>query len=651
MGKNLSVVRSLGRVMFGLAKKGVYSLGFPGIVLEECRTEAVYGDEGRTCGDFDWKPVGEEVSSGDVVTLSCVNKLGTWRLSIAVDAGSAFDGVAVRLEGNLIRRVKRLALRPLCCGKLKADHVLEHGRRMGGCNSILTESLRAEQPFKSSFQHVITRDGVSLQFSHRLMQKDLSYISGTAAKGKVRKLVVETELGDRDAGEVAAEALTVRLSGDGFALMRGWADENVEVVKEPKLVKPGWNSWDYYRWTITEDEVLENAEFIAADPVLSKHIKRIIVDDGWQYCYGEWDANSLFPSGMKSLAGKIKKLGFEPGLWFAPTIIEPHCRIAQTDSWMLAKGVSGLPCLAFSCMKRFGFVLDPTVKEVREWIFKLFERYTKMGFQYFKLDFLGATLRAPYFADPSVRKGEIIRMIVEPARRAAGKKAEILGCNYNFEAGNACVDAVRVSADIAANWHAVKGNVFSIATRFWSNGTFWINDPDFTLCRGQETSDDPDLTRLKALLVYVEPDKPDQYDCGRSLTKISTDEVRVLLSLVLMSAGAVNLSDKMTRLNTLGVELARKVVSAEVGETGIPLDLFRSERPSLWLQKLKNRKARVLLINWEDEARELVFDLAGQGFGAAAKTVDFWSGGDVAVRNGVVTASLKPHSCLMAVVG
>ena len=50
---------------------------------------------------------------------------------------------------------------------------------------------------------------------------------------------------------------------------------------------------------------MKNAEFIANDPVLKQHVKRIIVDDGWQYCYGEWEANSLFPQGMKWLAGKI----------------------------------------------------------------------------------------------------------------------------------------------------------------------------------------------------------------------------------------------------------------------------------------------------------------------------------------------------------
>ena len=82
-----------------------------------------------------------------------------------------------------------------------------------------------------------------------------------------------------------------------------YADENApegKVFEDPVC---GWNTWDYYRWTITEDEVLKNAEFIAKDPVLSKHVKRIIIDDGWQYCYGEWGMPPLPPCAIPSILG------------------------------------------------------------------------------------------------------------------------------------------------------------------------------------------------------------------------------------------------------------------------------------------------------------------------------------------------------------
>ncbi len=621
---------------------GKISISIPDFSASGIYSSLIYGLDRKECRDFKWA---KSKTDGE---YTCKNAFGTWTLSILpLKDGS----VEVEMSGKLAQSLKKLVLRPICIDSLTTEHILVHGRRMGGCKNMLTKNIKKDTDFRSSFQHLMTAKGITVQFSHRLMQKDLSYIGGTAVKGGVKNFYVESECEDCEKGKtIASEKLTIKTSKDGYALMRGWGETNIEVKKKPAEFKPGWNSWDYYRWTITEKEVLENAEFIAADPVLSKHIKRIIVDDGWQYCYGEWEANPLFPSGMKSLASDIKKLGFEPGLWFAPTIIEPHCRIAQLDSWMLATGESGLPCLAYECMRRFGFVLDPTQKKVQDWIYELFKRYTDMGYQYFKLDFLGSTLKAPYFADKSVPKGEIIRRIVEPARRAAGKKAEILGCNYHFEAGNKYVDAVRVSSDIGPTWHAVCENVYSIADRFWSNGSFWINDPDFTLCRGQETSNDPDLERLRHCLVFVDPKDTEPGDRNRSLVNITYDEIVILLSLVLISSGAMNLSDKMSRLNKKGLELARKVVAAERGETGIPLDLFSSDRPAFWLQKLAAGRSRLLLINWDDKAKSMSFDLAKNGLNYS-KASDFWTGSQIKMKAGKTEVNLAPHSCLLAELG
>lgn len=625
-----------------LGKTGTFTLELGGFILRNCRTEVVDG-EAPACTDFPW--LAQRAAEG--WAFACRNRLGTWRMLVRPVDG----GLAVRLSGRIARASSRLLLRPLVCPRLSVEHVLEHGRRMGGCHSMLTANLAAERRFTSCFMGLLTSQGRTLLLSHALQQRDLSEIRGLAVPGQVRDLTVESDLDWHPAGAVEAEEVTLRASADGFPLMESWAEANVEARREPAPVKPGWNSWDYYRWTITEDEVLENAGFIAADPVLSKRIKRIIVDDGWQYCYGEWEANPLFPGGMQSLASKITKLGFEPGLWIAPTIVEPHARIAQLDSGMLARGVSDLPCLAFSCMKRFGFVFDPTRPEVNAWLHSLFARYADMGYRYFKLDFLGTTLKAPRFADPTVGKGEIIRRIVEPIRRATLGRAVILGCNNHFEAGNACVDAVRVSSDIGANWRSIRENAFSIAARFWSNRRFWTNDPDFTLCRGPDTSDDPDLTRLRALLPYVEPDKPDQFDCDRSLVSMREPEVRVLLSLVLMAAGAVNISDKVSRLNRTGLALARKAVSAEVGETGIPLDLFRADHPALWLQRLSGGRARALMVNWSDAPRSLVLDLAAHGAGGFAAARDFWEDRPVAVRNGRLECRLPAHSCQLVELG
>ncbi|OGV34251.1 MAG: hypothetical protein A2020_04505 [Lentisphaerae bacterium GWF2_45_14] len=624
-------------------KNGKFSIELSSLKLDNCVTRLIHGDDEEIFDDFKWKRIDSNASK---ISFETKNDMGKWSLTFSIKNQ---DEISIDFKGTLSRNISKLKLVSLHTENVKAEHVLQHGLKMGGCRSFVTGNIKKEESFKSYFMHMLTFKGETMQLSHKMMQDNISSISGSMIKNSIKSLSVQTETGDGKKGQTAeSNSLKIKVSRDGHGMMNLWADENIEVKKSPKEVTPGWNSWDYYRWTITEDEVLKNAEFIKRDPVLSKYVKRIIVDDGWEYCYGEWDANPLFKSGMKSLADKITKMGFEPGLWFAPSIIEPHARIAQWDSEMLAKGESGLPALVFSCMKRYGFVLDPSLPKVQKWLYELFKRYTEMGYKYFKLDFLESTLRAPAFANPAVPRGKIVRKIVESVYKATVGKADILGCNYPFMAGNKYVDAVRVSADIHADWKHVCENVFSIASRFWSNGKFWINDPDFTLCRGQETSNDKDLNRLKPCLVYVEPEVKEYPPFfNTSIVKINQKEVEILLSLILISGGAINLSDDITKLNKDGLELARKTLSAEVGEAGIPLDLFSSEKPSVWVQRLKNNKARLLLINWGEESKEFSFDLMKNKMENMGSALDFWNNKKISIKNGRITAELKKHSCLL----
>ena len=63
--------------------------------------------------------------------------------------------------------------------------------------------------------------------------------------------------------EVSGETVEftpVKLSfGDGFELLNEYASEQKYVKRDFSAPpEPGWNSWDYYRWTVTEKEVLKN---------------------------------------------------------------------------------------------------------------------------------------------------------------------------------------------------------------------------------------------------------------------------------------------------------------------------------------------------------------------------------------------------------
>lgn len=130
-----------------------------------------------------------------------------------------------------------------------------------------------------------------------------------------------------------------------------------------------------------------------------------------------------------------------------------------------------------------------------------------------------------------------------------------------------------------------------------------------------------------------------------NMVDLKRPQLEILLGIVLMAAGAVNLSDNMPRLNESGLDLARRIVSATPGEAAIPLDLFKSERPSYWLQNV-GAKHRIMLVNWEDNPAVRGLNL--QQYGIAALTGrNFWNDEIVQVSDGVLSRELSPRSCLL----
>lgn len=622
---------------------GRYTVKAANFVLADCKPVLKLNGKEHSFGS--WKV---QKHTPNNISAAAEGRSGTWRLEFS---SSHTGAVTVALNGKLHKSCDHIEILYFEKQSIKADHLLSLGITKG--RTILLPLVKGtKQNFTGALQFFVTRNEKQFYLSYPLSCNFMPFFEGKAAAGKIMNFRTGADINHYAPRQIALEPLTFR-SGNGLSLMQEYAEENLAPEMKGRdfssIAKAGWNSWDYYRWTITEDEVLANAEFIAADPVLSRYVKRIIIDDGWQYAYGEWEANSLFPHGMKYLAGKIAELGFEPGLWVAPVVIEPHARIAQLNPEMLAGAESGLPALAFECMKRHGFLLDPTVEKSRQFLSETFERLLSYGFRYFKLDFIGSLLKARCFADRKIPCGKLMDLSVGTIRKTLAGRAPILGCNYLFCGGAENVDAVRVASDIHSKWDAIRSNTPSIAGMFWANKKLWLNDPDFALCRGFDTSNDPDMNRLKPCLVYIPPENTDKKNPEWLWQQVDNHrpQCEVLLSLVIASAGSINLSDRMMNLNESGLDLARRTVSAEMGDAAVPLDLFSSALPKFWLQKVKDYH-RVLLINWEDQESELRLDLRKHGV-SGRNAVDFWSDRKIPLRNGCICAILPPRSCLFAV--
>ncbi|MEI8248816.1 MAG: hypothetical protein WCI51_23510, partial [Lentisphaerota bacterium] len=279
-----NIRRDFNGVLLEIKIDGAFSIALPGFPVLNCVSAVKAGDIAPA--GFNWNLCKE---SGDGVCLAGENELGKWLLEFAAARNlGGINGVSVKLSGELHQALPDLEVVVLKIASLKADHILTQGIAMGGCSSI---KLPASASFSSHYQTMISARDHILQIGYPLMQQQPGKVHGNVHDHELQNILVSYRISHFGLKKIELDPVTLFAAKDGFQLMYDWADANIEVKKDfTDMTAPGWNSWDYYRWTITEEEVLTNAEFIARDPVLSKHVKRIIVDDGWQYCYGEWEA-------------------------------------------------------------------------------------------------------------------------------------------------------------------------------------------------------------------------------------------------------------------------------------------------------------------------------------------------------------------------
>ncbi|MEG1980031.1 MAG: hypothetical protein RR060_04860, partial [Victivallaceae bacterium] len=284
---------------------GVYSIKGGKVELNNCRAHLIINETTVNLGAFEVME-----SSVDKLKLKSENEFGQWILTFKTAELNGDKVLKINFSGVANQTFHDVRMSALYTEELKAKHILLQGDTMGGCESILLTPER--QASFIGFQQLMLSDGDDfLRLSFPLVQKLQTSFTGGVENGEVIGFSAGSNTMNQNVLELEAEDLTICHGNNGFNMMKAYAVENKSVEKDfDYLIARGWNSWDYYRWTITEDEVLSNAEFIAKDPVLSKYIKRIIIDDGWQYCYGEWEANPLFPSGMEALAKELKKMGF-----------------------------------------------------------------------------------------------------------------------------------------------------------------------------------------------------------------------------------------------------------------------------------------------------------------------------------------------------
>jgi alpha-galactosidase len=266
------------------------------------------------------------------------------------------------------------------------------------------------------------------------------------------------------------------------------AEEN--SARFPARNPIGWSSWYQYFTRLRWEDIAENLR------LAKKGFPFAVfqVDDGYERDIGDWLMVKPGFRSLPELAGLIEEHGFEAGVWTAPfSAAETSDLFLRHPDWMVQE--DGSPK---ECYKNWGkriFALDTTHPGVKDWLAGLFSSLRKMGFTFFKVDFLfAAALPGERFR--KVTPVEAYREGMKVIRQAAGD-GFILGCGAPLLPSVGLVDGMRVGEDTAPHWdprlgafqgpnayRALKNSIM----RSFLHRRLWLNDPDCLLLRDRDLS-------------------------------------------------------------------------------------------------------------------------------------------------------------------
>ncbi len=506
----------------------------------------------------------------------------------------------------------------LSCSDVRNSGIIELKEKMPDCSLMTGLFYGADQPCLL-LGTKLPQNNVHLYQVHRI-DDDTVEITG------------KTEF---TVGQSVMESLSTEVTYAFWAetplnAMQAYASHipDLKHVADPIV---GWNSWDYYFTTVSSQAVRENLEFIENDPILNGKIQAIVVDDGWETCVGEWYANHRFPEGLSYLAELIKSYGMIPGIWTNGAQTESLCEPALRHPEYYIPDEFGIPFTVDGKQ-----VLDPTHPAAQAFILDTYTRLYQAGFRIFKVDFISTIANGKRFYDPSCGPYEAIRRLLRLIRQAVGDDSHIVGCSFPVECGAGLVDSSRISVDIHNHWPHVQWIMEYMQARFWCNGKLFRSDPDMLIVRGSETSLEKE-TNVFNPWNLVPPGEDRFSSRWRRGPVFHALEAETWANLVVFAGGDIMLGDRLCMLNDRGLELVYSHLEPHL-YGAVPLDLGDRETSELWYD---SHTASVLIVNTEDQTRDMVLDFARYGLSIPQNVI---TNRTCRYENGIFHVILQPHA-------
>ena len=232
-------------------------------------------------------------------------------------------------------------------------------------------------------------------------------------------------------------------SGDFFNPLRSFSQYMQQTFgfempsSAEQAFEPVWCAWGYER-TFTVDEVIGTLP-----KVVELGFKWVDVDDGYQICEGDWEANDrIGPDGMRRMTDAIHQAGLLAKLWWAPMCADPGSSLARNHPELLLVQKDG----THEDISWWGsWYLSPVNKGTMAYTLNLVDRFLlDWNFDGFKLDGQYLNLCAPdynpaselaYPQEACERFPEFVKGVAE--RAAADKPGAVVqlcpcGCAVNF---------------------------------------------------------------------------------------------------------------------------------------------------------------------------------------------------------------------------
>jgi len=386
------------------------------------------------------------------------------------------------------------------------------------------------------------------------------------------------------------------------------------------LPPSGWCTWYYYYQQINENEVKQNARWIA-DNLKDYGAQYVQIDDGWQgtgrvYTRDWTNVSDKFSGGMDKLASYIKSVGLTPGIWIAPHGQSNDAVVKNLPAIFLMKpdGTSA------SESWEGRYLVDPSIPETQQYMKDLFAKLAGWGYDYFKIDGQPVVVNE-YRNKKSFMKKDadtvaLYRETLQSIRAAIGPQRYLLGCWGMPIEGAGIMNGSRTGGDVVLDW----AGGFMLALRatmqnYYLHNVVWYTDADTMLVR----------------------------------SPLTLDQARAWATLQGLTGQAIMGSDRLMDLSAERVELLRRVYPAVDIR---PLDLFPAERNKQIFDLKINHLARnydvVGLFNY-DEAKSEQMNLNWKDLGlpenAPVHVYDFWNNEYLGAWEKGMTINLSPTSC------